>query len=160
MPYNPPDSTELEEIEELNLLFLIYLRAAARAGGDCLGLPARSARTLRELSSTRGRISAIVVHPRFEQPDDDPRTSGPIPECSGPKPAGTHAGRTSQRMEHESSTRFSGPHVPQALRGRDPPTAHRRALGVTALGRHAELVELCVPRRSKPVGNADQPDRD
>ena len=62
MPYNPPDSTELEEIQELNLLFLIYLRAAARAGGDCLGLPARSARTLRELSSTA--LEVVAEFPR------------------------------------------------------------------------------------------------
>ncbi|MEE8542291.1 MAG: hypothetical protein V3S94_00365 [Gammaproteobacteria bacterium] len=62
MLYEPPDSAELEELQELNLLFLMYLRAAARAGGDCLGLPARSARTLRELSSTA--LEALSMFPR------------------------------------------------------------------------------------------------
>ena len=62
MLHESPDAAELEETQELNLLFLIYLRAAARAGGDCLGLPARSARTLRELSSTA--LEAVSVFPR------------------------------------------------------------------------------------------------
>ena len=62
MLYEPPDSAELEEIQELNLLFLIYLRAAARVGGDCLGLPARGASTLRELSSAA--LEAMAVFPR------------------------------------------------------------------------------------------------
>lgn len=62
MPYEPPDSDELEEIQELNLLFLIYLRSCAREGGDCLGLPAGSARTLRELSSDA--LEVIAAFPR------------------------------------------------------------------------------------------------
>ena len=62
MLYEPPDSDELEEIQELNLLFLIYLRASARDGGNCLGLPAASARTLRELSSTA--LEVMSAFPR------------------------------------------------------------------------------------------------
>ena len=62
MPYEPPDSDQLEEIQELNLLFLIYLRSSAREGGDCLGLPAGSATTLRELSSAA--LEVIAAFPR------------------------------------------------------------------------------------------------
>lgn len=62
MLYEPPDSSELEEIQELNLLFLIYLRSCAREGGDCLGLPAASARTLRELSAAA--LEAMAAFPR------------------------------------------------------------------------------------------------
>jgi hypothetical protein len=62
MLYEPPDSDELEEIQELNLLFLIYLRSSAREGGDCLGLPAASARTLRELSSAA--LETMSAFPR------------------------------------------------------------------------------------------------
>ena len=50
MPYDAPDSDQLEELQELNLLFLIYLRACAREGGDCLGIPTGTAARLRELS--------------------------------------------------------------------------------------------------------------
>ena len=62
MLYEPPDSDELEEIQELNLLFLIYLRASARDGVNCLGLPAACARTLRELSSTA--LEVMSAFPR------------------------------------------------------------------------------------------------
>jgi hypothetical protein len=60
--YEPPESAELEEIQELNLLFLIYLRSCALEGGDCLGLPSRSTLKLRELSSSS--LEAMAAFPR------------------------------------------------------------------------------------------------
>jgi hypothetical protein len=60
--YAPPDSGELEELQELNLLFLIHLRNAAREAADCLGLPARHARRLRELPMSR--LESIADFPR------------------------------------------------------------------------------------------------
>ncbi len=62
MSYEPPASDELEEIQELNLLFLIHLRACARQGNDCLGLPAGSAKKLRELSGIT--LESMAAFPR------------------------------------------------------------------------------------------------
>ena len=62
MFYEPPNSAELEEIKELNLLFLIYLRLSVRGGGDCLGLPAGSVTRLRELSSAS--LEGVSAFPR------------------------------------------------------------------------------------------------
>jgi hypothetical protein len=60
--YEPPHSTEFEEIQELNLLFLIYLRSCAREGTDSLGLPSASAARLRQLSA--GALETIAAFPR------------------------------------------------------------------------------------------------
>jgi len=62
MPYDPPDSDQLEEIHELNLLFLIYLRSCSREGADCLGIPPGIAARLRELSITA--LQAMSDFPR------------------------------------------------------------------------------------------------
>ncbi len=62
MLYDPPDSDQLEELQELNLLFLIYLRSCAREGGDCLGIPTGTAAKLRELSMTA--LQAMSDFPR------------------------------------------------------------------------------------------------
>jgi len=62
MFYDPPDSDQLEELQELNLLFLIYLRSCAREGGDCLGIPTGTAARLRELSMTA--LQAMSDFPR------------------------------------------------------------------------------------------------
>ena len=62
MFYGAPDSAELEEIQELNLLFLLYLRSCAREGGDCLGLPASIVKRLREHSSAT--LEAMAAFPR------------------------------------------------------------------------------------------------
>jgi hypothetical protein len=61
-PYDAPDSDQLEELQELNLLFLIYLRSCAREGGDCLGIPTGTAARLRELSMTA--LQAMSDFPR------------------------------------------------------------------------------------------------
>ncbi|HEY5624806.1 MAG TPA: hypothetical protein VIV14_13680, partial [Gammaproteobacteria bacterium] len=60
--YAPPDSDELEELQELNLLFLIHLRKAARDAADCLGLPTPYVGRLRDLPMSR--LESIADFPR------------------------------------------------------------------------------------------------
>jgi hypothetical protein len=62
MHYEPPESTEFDEIHELNLLFLTYLRSCAREGQDCLDLPRDAIPALRELSSDA--LQTIAEFPR------------------------------------------------------------------------------------------------
>jgi hypothetical protein len=60
--YAPPDSDQIEEIQELNLLFLIHLRVAARENANCLGLPDELAGMLRDFPMSR--LESIAEFPR------------------------------------------------------------------------------------------------
>jgi hypothetical protein len=57
-----PDTEQLQEIRELNCLFLRFLQAAARSGADCLGLDPSLAEPLRRASSAH--IERIAGLPR------------------------------------------------------------------------------------------------
>jgi hypothetical protein len=50
MPFDPRDADWLDELQELNRLFLMYVLARIQAGRSCLGLPSRIARGLAEAS--------------------------------------------------------------------------------------------------------------
>ena len=55
-----PDEEQLQEIRELNYLFLCFLQAAARSGANCLGLDPAVAKPLRRASSARiGRMTGF-----------------------------------------------------------------------------------------------------
>jgi hypothetical protein len=172
MPYDAPDSDQLEELQELNLLFLIYLRSCAREGGDCLGIPTGTAAKLRELSMTA--LQAMSDFPRslFNVDLDNisaarehfelPRTAleQSTTHRVGAKPAGAHTDCSAQRVEYESQSRVSGPYVSQAVRDRDAPSTNHSVVGVNATGCHAPPVDLRVPGRPNALDYVDQSDRD
>ena len=58
----PPDSDEIEELQELNLLLLIHLRAAAREGVSDFGLAPSLARRLRDIPMSR--LESMAEFPR------------------------------------------------------------------------------------------------
>ena len=58
MPPNPPNLDQLQQVHELNRLFLTYLQSRAIEGRDCLGLPA-AARSL--LAKTSADVLAVVA---------------------------------------------------------------------------------------------------
>ena len=62
MLHPPAGSDDLEEVRELNRLFLDYVRACARAGADCLGLDRATAALLESASCER--LDALAAIPR------------------------------------------------------------------------------------------------
>ncbi len=60
--YAPPDSDEIEELQELNLLLLIHLRSAAREGVSGFGLTPALARKLRDFPMSK--LESIAEFPR------------------------------------------------------------------------------------------------
>ena len=62
MPHPVPQRDELEEIHELNRLFLILLQNLARQGADCLGLSAPIAGRIRDASSAA--LDGMAAFPR------------------------------------------------------------------------------------------------
>jgi hypothetical protein len=60
--YAPPDADEIEELQELNLLLLIHLRAAAREGASGFGLAPSLARKLCDFPMST--LESIAEFPR------------------------------------------------------------------------------------------------
>ncbi len=61
MPRPNDTETDLEEVHQLNGLFLDFLRSRVRTGGDCLGLPVNAARLLGKVPPEH--LDAIVAFP-------------------------------------------------------------------------------------------------
>jgi hypothetical protein len=62
MPPTPPSLDQLQQVHELNRLFLTYLQTRVRADGECLGLPELARPILRRASSEW--LAAVAEFPR------------------------------------------------------------------------------------------------
>ena len=62
MPPTPPSLDQLQQVHELNRLFLTYLQTRVRTDGECLGLPEVARPILRRASSDF--LAAVAEFPR------------------------------------------------------------------------------------------------
>ena len=62
MPLTPPSLDQLQQVHELNQLFLMYLQTRIRADAECLGLPELARPILRRASNEL--LAAVAEFPR------------------------------------------------------------------------------------------------
>jgi hypothetical protein len=83
MPSAQPSLDQLEQLHELNRLFLGFLQTAARERADCLGFPHEARPALLAASDPLLELAARFPRALFQLSLDDPATP-PIPRNPGP----------------------------------------------------------------------------
>ena len=159
MPRPNDTETDLEEVHQLNGLFLDFLRSRVRTGGDCLGLPVNAARLLGKVPPEH--LEAIVAFPTalFRLDLDvleTPRVLDPAADLEDPaKFALQHSAQCSEPLPAPSLCCASLSRPRRQGNSQAPPHAAQRAPGARGIAGNSALRAL---RIGSPMGGAAERD--